>query len=126
MPSGILALFGKSSFKVADTKATTTTTATATDSVEFLRRNSAATLVEEPTLVETTKTPTDPYKLFIYTVENDLISMQKQKSMRQMRWKVPAGVDANQALRGCKRTGAEATTFDLEKIGSLSYVVARW
>ncbi|KAJ3156327.1 hypothetical protein HDU89_004109 [Geranomyces variabilis] len=124
MPSGIFALFGKSNSKVTDTKATSSTAA---DSVDFLRRNSATTLVDEPTTVKTaTKIPTDPYKLFIYTVENDLMSMQKQKSMRQMRWKVPAGVDASQALKGSKRTGAEATTFDLEKVGSLSYVVARW
>ncbi|KAJ3153748.1 hypothetical protein HDU86_005081 [Geranomyces michiganensis] len=124
MPSGIFALFGKSNAKVTDTK---TAAATAADSVDFLRRNSASTLIAEPTDVETKPSkPTDPYKLFVHTVETDLLSMQKQQSMRQMRWKVPSDVSASQALKGAKRTAAPNTTFDVEKVGSLSYVVARW
>ncbi|TPX55344.1 hypothetical protein PhCBS80983_g05396 [Powellomyces hirtus] len=125
---GIFALFGKSSSTQPPKGKKSDPAATAEDSVDFLRRHSASTLVEEPTVEETTKAKksTDPYTIFIETVENDIASMQKVKTFRVMRWKVPAGVDVKKAMKGCKRNSPSNASFDIETVGTLTYISARW
>ncbi|KAJ3020670.1 hypothetical protein HKX48_000399 [Thoreauomyces humboldtii] len=124
-PSGVKGIFAlfRSNKTAADTPS-------AEESVDFLRKNSASTLVnEEVSTTDSVPPPTkavDPCTAFVQTVESDIVSMQRAKSLRTYRWKVPASVDARKAHKACKRIGAPGTTFDVETVGTLQYITARW
>ena len=121
-PTGIFALF-KSRKSLPNA-----TAAAAAEDLAFIRRNSSVPAISPPapTTTTTTATSTDPYTAFINLVETDLVSMQKTRTHHQMRWKVPAAVDAKKACKGCLRLGGNGIAFDVERVGTLSYVVARW
>lgn len=114
---GIFALFHKRGHVADESEAK--------NSLEFLRKfsDSDETLNEVPAeeSIEQQPVKTDAYSTFIATVEKDLKSMQQQKTIKNMRWKIPAGVDGNKAVRGAKRIAPKAQ-FIVEKIGVLSYL----